>query len=157
MRLLTRWLFTGASAEETFTRTSAKEIGTPLCIAYERIQIYEESKAILDHSLRYAVQIWLEDLMEAGVDLEAYGQLEAAALSRNTEDFNRRFMGETWVPGFCLGPYLVSLEYGPRPEDWKVGYDHCVEEYAGEFWWVLGAEERLMPGPMPGAWEDEDE
>ncbi|KPM44816.1 hypothetical protein AK830_g1758 [Neonectria ditissima] len=104
--------------------------------------------------VRRVVQMWLEDLMEAGVDLEVYGQLEEIALKDQT------YLGTDFILGlsYIAGPYVVSFQYGPRPEDWKIGYDPCVEEYAGTFWKALVIERRtreMMPRQMPGSWEND--
>lgn len=38
---------------------------------------------------------------------------------RNDMGYNHEVVG---------GPYLVSLQYGPRPEDWRFVWDNLVEE-----------------------------
>ncbi|KAH8674930.1 hypothetical protein BGZ61DRAFT_520818 [Ilyonectria robusta] len=124
MRALARWLLTGASGGET-------------------VQV-----------MAGGMSSYILYLMEAGVDLEAYGELEDEFLAVGAMETDLEFPDGSLYPA-SMGPYIVWAEYGPRPEDWIFEYDPCVEEYAGEFWWVLANEERLMPGPMPGGWEDE--
>ncbi|KAH6990288.1 hypothetical protein EDB80DRAFT_168178 [Ilyonectria destructans] len=159
MRVLTRWLLTGASAEEVIYLVGGvrtRYLGVwEMCGSIWRGTTYN-SMHITGRCVQTAVRMWLEDLMEAGVDLEAYGELEDEFLVEGAVERDLKFPDGSLYPA-SMGPYIVCAEYGPRPEDWIFEYDHCVEEYAGEFWWVLANEERLMPGPMPGGWEDDDE
>lgn len=159
MRVLTRWLLTGASVEEAVHMTGGGRIDYSymwgMCGWIWRGTSYNYMY-ITGRCIRTAVRMWLEDLMEAGVDLEAYGELEDEFLVDGAVEMDLDFPDGSLYPA-SMGPYIVCAEYGPRPEDWIFEYDPCVEEYAGEFWWVLANEERLMPGPMPGGWEDDDE
>lgn len=159
MRVLTRWLLTGASGKETVQmmtggRTTYNSCMWGMCGWIWHTGTY--NMHITERCVRTAVRIWLEDLIEAGVDLDAYGELEDEFLGTGAFEMDLVFLNGSFYPA-SMGPYIVWAEYGPRPEDWIFEYDPCVEEYAGEFWWVLEIEERLMPGSMPGGWEDDDE
>ncbi|KAH6970839.1 hypothetical protein BKA56DRAFT_735659 [Ilyonectria sp. MPI-CAGE-AT-0026] len=159
MRALTRWLLTGASGGETVQMVAGgmstyNSCMWGMCGWIWHGQIY--NMHITGRCVRTAVRMWLEDLMEAGVDLEAYGELEDDFLAVDAMEIDLEFPDGSLYPA-SMGPYIVWAEYGPHPDDWIFEYDPCVEEYAGEFWWVLANEERLMPGPMPGGWEDDDE
>lgn len=159
MRVLTRWLLTGASGGETVRMITGGNgiYGScmwAMCGWVWHSDVY--NMHITGRCVRTVVRMWLEDLMEAGVDLEAYGELEDEFLFEGAVEIDLEFFDGSLYPA-SMGPYIAWTEYGPRPEDWIFEYDPCVEEYAGEFWWVLANEERLMPGPMPGAWEDDDD
>lgn len=157
MRALARWLLTGASGGETVQVMAGGMSSYILCMWGMCGWIWRDedyNMHITGRCFRTAVRMWLEDLMEAGVDLEAYGELEDEFLAVGAMETDLEFPDGSLYPA-SMGPYIVWAEYGPRPEDWIFEYDPCVEEYAGEFWWVLANEERLMPGPMPGGWEDE--
>ena len=105
--------------------------------------------------LRWYLRFWLEDLLEAGIDLEAYGKAEVA-------EFRPSRMLLSWPPRLCgqrgssKGPYKwKGFRYGPRPEDWDLIWelDPAVEKFVGDFWaWVEDP-----PLAMPGAWVDDSD
>ncbi len=108
--------------------------------------------------LRECVKSWLEDILEAGHNLEAYGEAEMLA-------FHHQVLGRplwAWPPqawntrGSSEGPYRwKGFKYGPRPEDWDLIWelDPAVEEFVADFWaWVENP-----PLSIPGAWVDDDE
>ncbi|KAH7127640.1 hypothetical protein EDB81DRAFT_889432 [Dactylonectria macrodidyma] len=166
-RLLARWLFKGSPPEgvievnrlgSSYLNAACRGHRNYMGIHFRGSWGFYEGLE-LDGTIRHmpsVMQMWLEDLMEAGVDLEAFGRLEEAFLPAGALELMVKLYGD-WYHA-SRGPYVVSLEYGPRPEDWKIGYDPCVEEFAGEFWWLLAKErERSMPGPMPGGWESDSD
>jgi hypothetical protein len=88
--------------------------------------------------------MWMEDLAEAGLDLQEYFRIELSAC-RGTD---MQLRSGTRLLEF--GPSLVVLNYGENPQDWMFEWDPCVEGEVGEFWNMIE-----LP-PMPGAWVDED-
>ena len=103
---------------------------------------------------------WLEDLAEAGIDLDEYGRLEAEAASDSATQqeavvnsvVKQNPKTGQWVINTPRGQILVLFRYGPRPEDWTLEWDFLDEQFAGDFWDMI---ERLPP--MPGTWQDYDD
>lgn len=93
------------------------------------------------------VRLFLESASEAGIDLEEYGRRESELLVPYVS-YYRSWKDFTTTPS---NPYLVSIKYGPRPEDWDFTWDLLVEEFAGEFWEML----ENQPLHIPGAWVDD--
>ncbi|KID88698.1 Ankyrin repeat-containing domain protein [Metarhizium guizhouense ARSEF 977] len=97
------------------------------------------------------VRSLLDDVSRGGIRLEEYGRVEFSLFTNNDFARTRRCRA---VMGYnheaVGGPYLVSLQYGSRPEDWRFVWDNLVEEFAGEFWEML----EIQPLNMPGAWVD---
>ncbi|EXV01358.1 hypothetical protein X797_005454 [Metarhizium robertsii] len=75
------------------------------------------------------VRSLLDDVSRSGVRLEEYGRVEFSQFMNNGFARTRRYRN---VMGYnhevVGGPYLVSLQYGPRPEDWRFFWDNLVEE-----------------------------
>lgn len=107
----------------------------------------ERYKRAISRSLK----AFVEDLAHAGIDLAHYGRREVALLTAYQHVLSRRCTSVVfnWGDGVS-GPYLVSMKYGSKPEDWDIIWDDVVEEFAGEFWDML---ENQMPR-IPGAWEE---
>ncbi|KAF4464222.1 hypothetical protein FALBO_8956 [Fusarium albosuccineum] len=104
-----------------------------------------------DRWVSKAVSMWLEDLYEAGVDLEGYMLCEMSVSRVEGDGASMTIL----QPGARLrdsGPSLVIIEHGKHPEDWVVEWDPCIEELSGEFWSVITA-----PPALPGAWIDDAE
>ncbi|KAJ3548018.1 hypothetical protein NM208_g1209 [Fusarium decemcellulare] len=106
---------------------------------------------LLERWVSKAVSMWLEDLYEAGVDLEEYIQCEMS-VSRVECDVASIAILQPGARLRDLGPSLVVIEHGKRPEDWVVEWDPCIEELSGEFWNVINA-----PPALPGAWIEDME
>ncbi|KAH7131443.1 hypothetical protein B0J13DRAFT_104760 [Dactylonectria estremocensis] len=102
-RLLARWLFTGSSPEEVI-RVNGLD-NSFLISAYEfhwndllpllgRMRGYDPLKG--DITVRYmplVMQMWLEDLMEAGMDLEAFGRLEESFFPASFQERKIEILG----------------------------------------------------------------
>jgi hypothetical protein len=41
---------------------------------------------------------------------------------------------------------ILSLEFGPRPEEWRLWVSNPVDELAWEFWEMVERGEQVMPG-----------
>ncbi|EXV06041.1 ankyrin repeat protein [Metarhizium robertsii] len=93
------------------------------------------------------VRLFLESASEAAIDLEEYGRRESELLVPY-DSYYRNWPDFITTPST---PYLVSIKYGPRPEDWDFTWDLLVEEFAGEFWEML----ENQPLHIPGAWVDD--
>ena len=156
-RLLARWMFTGIPLQEiSSTMISSTTISStqippePWYNSFETPLICGLTcGAFIQRPNLNEAQAWLEDLLIAGVDLEAYGELERAAYEEACS--NSGYWPHVWVKNPCL--YLVSFTYGPRPQDWNFVWDAFVEDFAGEFWQLV----EPPPVRIPGAWVDEDE
>ncbi|XHG06024.1 hypothetical protein AWENTII_009235 [Aspergillus wentii] len=90
------------------------------------------------------LEIWLSELLLAGIDLAIYGANEKAlhtsgAARTSLSVFNNG--DEIWFR-------LFLLKYGAKLEDWNILSTDPVDSLVGQFWeMVERAEER-----MPGAW-----
>lgn len=89
-----------------------------------------------------ALQVWLEDLLSAGVDLQHFGQTE-----------NRVWKGEglrrdlQWRNGPCR--QLIGFSYGSSPRDWRFWFSETSDHFAGEFWALIEKPIEMMPGAWP--------
>ncbi|CAM1507443.1 Fc.00g070840.m01.CDS01 [Cosmosporella sp. VM-42] len=143
-RLLARWMLAGVPLE-VITRKFADT--DPTALLYSLCSNGPSTAKSFSDGARP----WLEDLLAAGIDLEAYGERERNAYMRICSGTG------TWP--FAQPSYhgerswLVSFTYGPRPEHWSYVWDPVVEEYAGDFWLLV----EPPPVKIPGAWVDEDE
>ncbi|EEU38239.1 uncharacterized protein NECHADRAFT_77012 [Fusarium vanettenii 77-13-4] len=144
-RLLTRELFAGADPEEVALPSCWSYGCWPLlCGTLAKIKWRSFPAGAFNKWLSKALSMWMEDLAEAGLDLQEYFRIELSAC---------RGMAMQLRPGIRLlecGPSLVVLKYGDNPQDWIFEWDPCVEGEFGEFWNMIE-----FP-PMPGAWVDED-
>lgn len=87
-----------------------------------------------------AVQCWVEDLASQGVNIAAYGDIEAQAWRSWTD---RNSAGLT-VYGFAYGSYAL---------DWSVDLEQPGDVYSGIFWDMIDHPERQVPG----TWVDDGE
>ncbi|KAH7276085.1 hypothetical protein B0J15DRAFT_531541 [Fusarium solani] len=144
-RLLTRKIFAGADpAEIALSPCWSQGCWPLLCGTLGKIKWRNFHTRAFNEWLSKAMLMWMEDLEEAGVDLQEYFRIELSAC-RGTDMLLR--------PGIRLlklGPSLVVLNYGENPQDWIFEWDPCVEGAVGEFWNMIE-----FP-PLPGAWVDED-
>jgi len=91
---------------------------------------------------------WLRILQSCGVDLCVYGRVEKEILSTNKVT---RGIFLDWCPYYCT-PYLrlISIDVGPRPEDWRIWWADEYEIWAQEFWDMVESMELELP--IPGSW-----
>ncbi|KAH6880109.1 hypothetical protein B0T10DRAFT_551826 [Thelonectria olida] len=144
LRALVRWMFCGASAEDLaqLHLSACETIHSAYVWFFEFGRVF---LSVWDKHPQLVLQSWLEDLMEAGVDLEAYGRLQTT------------FEAELWEGQ----EYIVTLmSYGPRPEDWSFETSPGWEEYwimCEERYPVLGSDsDENPPEAMPGGWVDSE-
>lgn len=99
------------------------------------------------------VRAFLNVLSRSGIDLQEYGRDEVAAFQSQRRVFvnggRTHFIDNLYSPDVAI-PCLVSISYGPTPEDWTFLWDDLVEEFAGEFWQMI--EDGYYK--IPGAWVD---
>lgn len=75
------------------------------------------------------VRSLLDDVSRSGVRLEEYGRVEFSLFMNYDITRTRRCRNDMGYNHEAAGgPYLVSLQYGPRPEDWSFVWDNLVEE-----------------------------
>jgi hypothetical protein len=118
-----------------------------------------------DATNHIAIRIWLEILLEAGVDLVEYGKKEhdwfckTQCIEANRERYSEsHYYQYSWEVKSEL--HLISFSYGPRPDDWIFRFVSS-EEYYGyyrifrEFWDMVDHPERATPGAWDAApqWE----
>jgi hypothetical protein len=151
IRALIRWMCHGASTEDlSQLHLSACDIIHSAC-AWFRFLTQLVRRGDTEKHPQFALQMWLTDLMEAGVDLEAYGQLQTTfkvSLDRGQE---------------CS----VVLSHGPRPEDWRFqtnpGWEECwstTDEGLRRLMtgraYIIDSDENLRES-MPGEWVDSED
>ncbi|OAQ66837.1 ankyrin repeats (many copies) domain-containing protein [Pochonia chlamydosporia 170] len=103
------------------------------------------------------VRAFLDVVSRSGIDLQEYGRDEVAAFQSHKRVFSNK--GRTFFMHslYYWQPYLVSISYGPTPEDWTFLWDDLVEEFAGEFWQMIeDGYYKIEDGcsKIPGAWVD---
>jgi hypothetical protein len=146
-RMLARKMFVGATATETSLIHIAK-----ILTSFWRRQFALRPFEIW---VTRAVEMLLEDLVLAGIDLEEYMRWEAirsreCSYSDGSIEESLQLRPGTRIPE--SGPALVILGSGSMPSDWAFTWDPCVEELSGEFWSMVSYTEQ----PIPGAWVDFD-
>jgi hypothetical protein len=90
---------------------------------------------------------WLQSLQRAGVDLVEYGRLEKSLLSDAHSQQTIRIFDRI----FCLYGQvrIINITYGPEPEDWHVWFSWPLDEWSGDFWYMVENPELF---DIPGAW-----
>ncbi|KAJ5832506.1 hypothetical protein N7474_000817 [Penicillium riverlandense] len=100
------------------------------------------------------IQLWASELQFAGVDLANYGAKEKALYTFGVVNpdvyiyvgLEKSGPGHDPETGEFLRFHFLSLEYGPRPEDWKLWASNPVDEMVWEFWEMIERGEQVMPG-----------
>lgn len=100
------------------------------------------------------IQFWATELQLAGVDLAEYGAKEKSLHMSGVVDLEifiyvgLEKSGPAYHPG--IGEQLpfrfLSLEFGPRPQDWRLWVSNPVDELAWQFWELVEREKQVMPG-----------
>ncbi|KAM7200170.1 hypothetical protein V8F20_005388 [Naviculisporaceae sp. PSN 640] len=101
-----------------------------------------------------ALRQWLNLLSSCGVDLHEYGRVERNLISKSKVSQDIEINLRIWdtADGLVGWVRVVSLDIGPRPEDWRVWWAFEYEIYAQEFWEMV--EETAFELPVPGSWVD---
>ncbi|KAF7877049.1 uncharacterized protein EAF02_008269 [Botrytis sinoallii] len=96
----------------------------------------------------WGFEMWLGFLVNLGVDLNTYGEVESAIYKkkRMAQDLD-----EDWLLENVLG-----FKYGPRIEDWDLWAIEWRDEYAGDFWKLIEnpLQAALANISVPGEWVD---
>ncbi|OQD67769.1 hypothetical protein PENPOL_c003G07857 [Penicillium polonicum] len=160
-RKLAQWLFGGMRGRDLVRQGNQPwEATTPLfsglmdcgwAVPRSRREVRRAERR-----LETALMFWLEDLQSTGVDLARYGRRE-----QKTFEEGYALRRACWKILACgeEGPRLASIEFGPLPRDWKLGWSHlegnwCYleEDVVGVFFEWAGC----PPPVMPGSWLDEE-
>ncbi|KAK2599132.1 hypothetical protein QQS21_005393 [Conoideocrella luteorostrata] len=104
-----------------------------------------------ERNLTIPIHNFLEDVSRAGINLVEYGRKELSLLMSTESARSVRYAFTDYNSRWStIGPYLVSMKYGPNPEDWEYIWDYMVEEFAGDFWEMVDN----PPLAIPGGWVD---
>ena len=159
-REFVRWMFVGISSEDICrVRYEPWEHVTPLFAGLlDCDPTLPESPPELLYAhrrLSAVTKIWLEDILQAGVDLKTYGEREWSLYRQDywlhTWRWNNLTLDHNNFTSNEEGPLLASFTYGPRPEDWTFQWDFAVEEFAGDFWKMLKGQ-KASSARLPGEW-----
>jgi hypothetical protein len=96
----------------------------------------------LTHRLRH----WVQEILNAGQDLEEYGRWEYQRLSGSCV-FHTRDEEDLEV-------HFVKFIYGKKPQDWQIWVSTSMDELAGEFWESLQVDDEDVALDLPGAWPE---
>lgn len=92
-----------------------------------------------------ALHVWTENLAQAGVDLQQYGEAEFP-------NFGKQLFNSS-KPSSSIWSNAVNLTYGSMPMDWRLCFRQPGDGFAGLSWRMIELPERTMPG----AWIVDDE
>jgi len=139
----------------------SKSHKTPLLSVVDSCLDFDSSIDNIDKSisikLTRRITPWLRTLKEVGVNLSSYGRkekelIQSLSLQTYFEPYNGWNIPISNVhPGLnipisvvhleCNIPihdvHLSGFEYGPEPEDWKFWVYETIDEYAGDFWYMI--------------------
>jgi hypothetical protein len=95
---------------------------------------------------------WLFSLLECGVDLQDYGAWET--ISSQYKDFRHSWQWSCRLDNtgdekgvlyerriYDFNIRLLSITYGPRPEDWIFWFSEPSDPFAGDFWAMIEGKE----------------
>lgn len=119
----------------------------------------QDSMPKLIQRCEVSISLWLECLHVAGVDLLRYGREESqrhANVFDIVRDFGLKFSchgskGHEWW-GII---HLVSFDFGACPSQWKFWWSEISDEFAGDFWHMIG-EQEISNLKVPGAWVEDE-
>jgi hypothetical protein len=143
-----------ASADPCHLSSQYKRMSTPLTtfLQYSTKNWAEikRAKYVFDST----IQFWASELQLAGVDLAEYGAKEKSLHMSGVVDLEVGiYVGlENSGPAYTLGLgeillfRILSLEFGPTPEEWRLWVSNPVDELAWEFWELVERGEQVMPG-----------
>lgn len=152
-----------------------------LCFWNSRV-IYSWTPHAIYRQLRDCLSNWLQLLVGAGVDLNAYGKIENQLLHGEVEgEGQAHVLGQPalcWLRLRCapnksseLTGYdkeksfwgykskLLGFKFGPKVEDWQAWFTEPTDRFAGHFWKLVEttASEPSLSDTMPGSWVDGDD
>ena len=134
-RELARWMFKGIASEDIcLVHHEPWEHVTPLfagLLSCEPTLETRPSKLESCRRLSAALNVWLEDLHHAGVDLKTYGEQEWSFYRQDDLLQSWRWNNLTLNPDESTlneeGPVLASFTHGPQPSDWTLRWDFGPE------------------------------
>jgi hypothetical protein len=95
-----------------------------------------------------ATTIYITALYNSGVNLEEYGVRES--MTWEPLEFHEGLIGVPRDYDYCDYYFgrrrLLSFNYGPYPEDWRIWENEPTDEFAGDFWLMIDRKEEVMPG-----------
>lgn len=97
---------------------------------------------------RIDVQVWVEHLEAAGVDLAEYGEAEKYVWKTQITVCDREFYTPNRYGDWML-QRMIGFTYGPSPTDWYVWLSEPSDHFAGEFWDMIERPVEVMPGAWP--------
>jgi hypothetical protein len=106
------------------------------------------------------LNLWFEILTEAGIDLDLYGELETRSLRSGAHEVILHFDGRNgpyWNPKRLGSSKLIGIEYGTKPQDWKLWWTEPTDVLVGEFWHRIEQETPLLPGSWVDGEDDDDD
>jgi hypothetical protein len=107
-------------------------------------------------SPREPIRVWLEQLVEAGVDLIEYGRKESGLHLKHRVkkqwDYVDSFKESPTYGLTIFTLRLISFTYGPSPGDWQFWFTEEMDFSFLEFWHMVDHPEQ----GIPGAWNEYD-
>lgn len=98
-----------------------------------------------------AIQVWLCELKNAGIDLIVYGETEERLWAEGT--LEREFDGWNIAERASDMQRVIGFSYGSSPEDWNMWLAEASDDFVGHSWELI---ERPVE-VMPGAWPDKEQ
>ncbi|KAK1672276.1 hypothetical protein BDP55DRAFT_588343 [Colletotrichum godetiae] len=128
-----------------------------------------------DNVFQAVLKQWLRDLVSAGVDLLTYGEQESKTMRFTHPEVKGAFDSDAinlsrkvvrnplqacsrpgWMTTaesafdrsdrYWTPVRIISIDYGPNVDDWRVHWIIEIEAFAGEFWRVVESPRVVMPG-----------
>jgi hypothetical protein len=99
-------------------------------------------------------------LLECGVDLQDYGAWET--ISSQNKDFRHFWCwfsvpSQRFIYSADFNIRLLSITYGPRPEDWIFWFSEPSDPFAGDFWAMIEGEEHWRMAEKGWFFDPEDD
>jgi hypothetical protein len=89
-----------------------------------------------------ALETWLQDLKDAGVDLEEYGEEEMSLSKSYSTRLERKWLYD-FENDYNVGTLMRFMSYGPAVEDWVFYVLEPTDCFAGIFWKLVEKQTRF--------------
>ncbi|KAI0890754.1 uncharacterized protein GGS22DRAFT_151742 [Annulohypoxylon maeteangense] len=116
-------------------------------------------KKQFERLLKTDLRHWFSFLKTIGTDLIEYGREEMRILCTNNLKYLAIFKRLYFRKNLDMSEFswlgylrLISFQFGPDVDDWKVLWNEPTDEFAGDFWNMV--EDPILS--IPGAWYDVD-